>query len=264
MRDITLRALDVLRGVDVIAAEDTRRTRVLLSHHAISAHVVSLHAHNENRASEKVIAWLERGKSVAVVTDAGTPGVSDPGARVVSHVRDKGFPVVPVPGANAAICAFSASGFRAANVMLCGFLPRSPSERRDHLGHLKNARSALVFYEAPHRIVATVSDMSEVLGPERDAVIARELTKIHESFFAGTLRDAVEWLEQDADNRRGEFVIVIDCAASASRTDEAEAPRVLAALMSELPLKQAASLAARVTGVSKKKLYALGLELKNE
>ena len=264
MRDITLRALDVLGAVDIIAAEDTRKTRVLLSHHAISARMTALHAHNETRASEKVIGWLKQGKSVAFVTDAGTPAVSDPGARLVSRVREAGFPVVPIPGASAALCAFSASGLRAANLTVCGFLPRTQNERRDRLLTYKNAHAALVFYEAPHRIAASVRDMAEVLGAEREVVIARELTKIHESFFAGKLRDAVEWLEQDPDNRRGEFVVAIDYAESIEPTHEAEAQHVLAALMSELPMKQAASLAARITGVSKKKLYALGLELKNE
>jgi 16S rRNA (cytidine1402-2'-O)-methyltransferase len=264
LRDITLRALDVLRSADVIAAEDTRKTRVLLSHHEISARLVSLHAHNETRASEKVIALLGQGKNVALVTDAGTPAVSDPGAKLVARARQAGFPVVPVPGANAALCAFSASGLQSPRILLWGFLPRAGSERRHALAALTASASALVFYEAPHRIVAAVQDMAEILGVERRVVMARELTKIHESFFTGTLAEAVQWLELDADNRKGEFVVIVEESDSAPRTESDDSARVLATLMSELPLKQAASLAARITGVSKKKLYALGIELKNE
>ncbi len=263
LQDITLRALNVLRGVDVIAAEDTRRTRVLLSHYAIPARLFSLHAHNETRAGEKLIALLKEGKSVALVSDAGTPAVSDPGAKVVQQVRGAGFPVVPVPGANAALAAFSASGLQASRVLLCGFLPRASNERKALLEELKSINAALVFYEAPHRIVAALHDIADVLGKDRPAVIARELTKMYESFFSAKLSEVIEWLGRDEDNRKGEFVIVVDSSAKTLEVDDRETERILATLIAELPLKQAASLAAQITGASKKRLYALGLTLKS-
>jgi 16S rRNA (cytidine1402-2'-O)-methyltransferase len=263
LEDITLRALNVLRAADVVAAEDTRRTRALLSHHSISARLLSLHAHNEARVARKVVGLLEQGKSVAFVSDAGTPAINDPGAELVREVRSQGFPVVPVPGANAAVTAFSASGLKAPRVLLCGFLPRDRKERRDSLAELKAVPAALVFYEAPHRIAAALGDMVEVLGADRRTVIARELTKLYESFFSGELKDALEWVEKDEVNRRGEFVVIVDRGQRAQESDDAEARRVLAALISELPLKQAASLASEITGANKKKLYTLGLALKS-
>ncbi len=264
MRDITLRALDVLRSVDVIAAEDTRVTRVLLSHYWIEARLFSLHAHNEIRSAEKVIELLQSGKSVAIVTDAGTPAVSDPGAKLVARTREAGFSVVPVPGANAALSAFSVSGLQASRVLLCGFLPRATNDRRAALAETKTSASALVFYEAPHRIVAALEDMAVILGERRQTLIARELTKMHESCFSGTLAEAAQWVESDANNRRGEFVVVVDGVEPPARTESYDSERVLATLLAELPLKQAASLGAEITGVSKKKLYALGLELRNK
>ncbi|MGH8717781.1 MAG: 16S rRNA (cytidine(1402)-2'-O)-methyltransferase [Burkholderiales bacterium] len=264
LRDITLRALDVLKAVDVVAAEDTRKTRVLLEHYSISPRLIALHAHNENEAGEKVIALLQQGKSVALVSDAGTPGISDPGAKVSARVRQAGFPVVPLPGANAALAAFSASGLDASQVAICGFLPRTESQRRTALEGLKSHQAALIFYEAPHRIVSTVNDMAEILGEERSSVVARELTKIHESFFSGTLREAKRWLQEDANNRKGEFVVIVEGEAQREQPDNAATARILKTLADELPLKQAATLAAEITGLSRKKLYALGLELKNK
>lgn len=258
-----MRALDVLKQVNVIAAEDTRKTRALLTSHGINGRLMSMHAHNETRAAEKAISLLREGKSVALVTDAGTPGVSDPGAKLAALAREAGFLVVPIPGANAALAAFSASGLPESRIMLCGFLPRAANDRRKTLAELQFAPSALVFYEAPHRIVEAVRDMAQMLGEERPVVVARELTKIYESFFSGTLAQALQWLERDADNRKGEFVIIVARDESAAGTESDDSARVLATLVSELPLKQAASLAAQITGVSKKKLYAMGLELKN-
>ena len=262
LQDITLRALEVLRAVDVIAAEDTRRTRILLSHYAIAARVIPLHAHNEMRAAERLIAMLKEGQSVALVSDAGTPAINDPGAKVVQRVRESGFSIVPVPGANAALTAFSVSGLQASRVLLCGFLPRKPGERRVLLAELKSVHAALVFYEAPHRIAAALQDMADILGEDRVAVIARELTKMHETFFSAKLQEVLDWLARDEDNRRGEFVVVVDSPGKVSEGDEREAERVLATLIAELPLRQAASLAAQITGANKKRLYALGLALK--
>lgn len=264
LRDITLRALDVLRWVDVVAAEDTRVTRVLLSHHGIEARLVSLHAHNEIRSAGKVIERLREGKSVALVTDAGTPAVSDPGAKLVARTREAGFPVIPVPGPNAVLSAFSVSGLQVSRVLLCGFLPRAANDRRAALAEMKESASALAFHEAPHRIVAALEDMASILGERRQGLIARELTKMHESFFSGTLAEAVQWLKSDANNRRGEFVVVVEGVEPPARTESYDSERVLATLLAQLPLKQAASLGAEITGASKKKLYALGLELKNK
>ena len=262
LADITLRALDVLREVSMIAAEDTRMTRRLLDHHGVAgARLVAVHEHNENRAAPTVVDALTGGQSVALVTDAGTPGISDPGARLVQAVRDAGFDVCPIPGPNAAVTAMSVSGMQAPRFMFCGFLPSKAGERANALRELAPFPCALVFYEAPHRVAETLTDMAVILGGDRHIVIAREITKLFESVHRCALRDAPGWIAGDENRRRGEFVLIVDEPAAAM-SDGAEAERVLKLLLEELPVSQAAALAARITGAKKKGLYERALALK--
>jgi len=262
LSDVTLRALDVLRSVDVVAAEDTRVTAKLLNRHGISAGLIAVHEHNERRAAERVVALLAEGKSVALVSDAGTPAIADPGARVVAAVREAGYAVVPVPGANAAAAILSVSGFDASRYLFCGFLPARGSERRRVLADLKMQGALLVFYEAPHRVVDSVADMCEAFGADRDIVIARELTKVHESVHRCRLGEAVEWLQADENHRRGEFVLLVEGAAETPGSGSADAESVLKTLLEELPLKQAVALAVKLTGGNRNDLYRMALELK--
>jgi 16S rRNA (cytidine1402-2'-O)-methyltransferase len=258
--DITRRALETLAGVDIVAAEDTRVTRGLLTHYGIGTRLVALHAHNERGAAQKVLAWIAEGKSVALVSDAGTPGVSDPGALLVAEVRAAGHPVVPIPGASALTAALSASGIVAEGTVFAGFLPARGAERRARLAALAAGPWAIALFEAPHRVAQTLGDLHAALG-ERDVVIARELTKMFETIARVPLAEARAWVEADPDRRRGEFVLVVE-----GRAVEAAAgidPRaLLATLLTELPVKPAVALAVRLTGGKRNDLYALALELK--
>lgn len=262
---MTLRALDVLKEVDVIAAEDTRVTARLLNHYGITAgKLIALHEHNEQRSAPRVLALLAAGSSIALTSDAGTPAFSDPGARLIAAVREAGHPVVPIPGPNAAAAALSASGLTGPQFLFYGFLPAKAGERRKALHALTGCPFMLVFYEAPHRIVETVRDLSEILGGSRRLVIARELTKLFESIHASPLSDAAEWLAGDHDRVKGEFVLLVEGAHAAAAAGFAEATRILQVLLEELPVKQASALAARITGARKNELYALALEMKRE
>ncbi len=264
LRDITLRALDVLRSVDCVAAEDTRVTQKLLSHHGIHAKLLALHEYNERDAARRLISALAEGKSVALVSDAGTPGISDPGTAAVAQVREAGIRVVPIPGPNAAITAIAASGMRAATFCFHGFLPARKGERESTLAGLSRQTGLLVFYEAPHRIVESVESMAAVFGGERRIGIARELTKLFEQVHVCRLAEAGAWLRQDEDRRRGEFVLLVEgCAAGAAQPED-DSVRVLKLLLEELPLKLAVKLAAEITGARKNALYRRALELKKE
>ena len=265
LRDITLRALDVLAKVDMIAAEDTRNTSHLLRHFSLSAPLFALHEHNERSAAEKVISMLQAGKSVALVSDAGTPAVSDPGAIVVNMVRQAGLKVVPIPGANAAISAISAAGIVAPHFLFYGFLPHKSGSRRRELEALKALSFTLAFYESPHRILESVRDLQEVLGGDRSITIARELTKIFETIHTCRLDQALDWLLADPNQQKGEFVLLVSGAvAIETAAISQEAQRVLELLLAELPLKQAVKLATEISGAKKKELYALALQLKEE
>ena len=263
LSDITLRALEVLGAADTVAAEDTRNTRHLLQHHGIGdARLLALHQHNERGAAEKVIALLQQGQNVALVTDAGTPAVSDPGAVLVEAVREAGFRVIPVPGASAAVAALSASGLATPHFLFYGFLPNKSAARRTALQALAEHPYTLVFYEAPHRILDCVADLHAVFGDEREIVFARELTKLFESIHRCKLGEAMDWLNRDPNNQRGEFVLLVSGAQTQAGLD-AEAERVLKVLLEGLPLKQAVQLAAEITGVARNDLYQHALSLKS-
>lgn len=264
LSDITLRALETLKTVDAIAAEDTRHTSGLLSHFGISKKLIAVHEHNEHQSAEKLLLQLKAGENIALVTDAGTPCVSDPGAVVVDLVRKAGVKVVPIPGVSAVIAALSASGISQNGFLFHGFLPASGAARRKALELLKTQTVTLVFYEAPHRIVESIVDMANVLGAERRITIAREITKTFETIYSCALQDAEAWLQADANQQRGEFVLLVEAAAvkGAEEIPE-EAIRVLKLLLADLPLKQAVKLATEITNEKKNILYEFALTLKN-
>lgn len=265
LQDISLRALDILKNVDAIAAEDTRHSSGLLNHFGISKKLIAVHEHNEHQSAEKLLIQLNAGENIALVTDAGTPGISDPGAVVVDLVRKAGVKVVPVPGASAVIAALSASGITQNGFLFHGFLPASGSARRRALEILKTQTVTLVFYEAPHRILECVADLSQILGADRRITFARELTKTFETFYSCNLGDALAWLEADTNQQRGEFVLLVE--APAEKEVDAipeDAVRVLKLLLAELPLKQAVKLATDITQLKKNDLYEFALQLKNE
>ena len=264
LRDITLRALETLKAVDVIAAEDTRMTRNLLSHFGIATRMIAVHEHNERNAAQGIVNLLRQGQCVALVTDAGTPAVSDPGAKVVAAVHAAGLKVVPIPGASALIAAISASGEGEHGFAFHGFLPATAGERKRVLIRLKASSDTLVFYESPHRIVESVASLYEVFTDTRELVICRELTKKFETIHRVKLAEAVAWLEADGNNRRGEFVLVlskpsIGAAAEAEMVQEQALERTLAILCDELPVKQAVALAVKLTGEKKNKVYEMAL-----
>jgi 16S rRNA (cytidine1402-2'-O)-methyltransferase len=261
LRDVTLRALDILRSADIVAAEDTRVTATLLRRHGIAAKATTLHAHNETRRAAEIIAALAAGQSVALVSDAGTPAVSDPGARLVRAVREAGHRVVPIPGPSALATAIAAAGLRAERFAFVGFLPQQQKARNALLQALAPLPLALAIYEAPHRVQGTVDDLARMLGA-RDLVVARELTKAFETVVTMPLADAARWFGQDPNRTRGEFVLIVDAPAQArSIAPPADVDRWLAALAGELPPARAARVVAEVTGAPRDACYARALAL---
>lgn len=262
--DITLRALEVLKRVDVIAAEDTRHSQRLLDACGVRTRLIALHEHNEQSAASEVIRRLTQGQAVAMITDAGTPGVSDPGARAVARVREAGYRVVPVPGPSAAIAALSVAGFEQGGFLFVGFLPAKSGARRAAIEALREQPATLVLYESPHRIADALADLAQTLEPTRRLVIARELTKVYEQVVSLPLGEALAWLESDPNHARGEFVLLIEGAPPPRQGLDPEAERVLTLLLAELPLKTAARLAAEITRQPRNALYARALELKRD
>jgi 16S rRNA (cytidine1402-2'-O)-methyltransferase len=265
LRDLTLRAIDILGSADAIAAEDTRVTGVLLRHIGIATRPISLHEHNEAARAGEIVRVLRAGRSVALVSDAGTPAISDPGARLVRAVREAGFPVVPIPGACAAIAAVSAAGLAAERLLFLGFLPAAAKARRELLASVAREPSALVIYEAPHRVGATVAELGAALGGDRSLVVARELTKKFETITQMTLAEAPDWFAADPNRERGEFVLLVDAPTTSATVSDASTVdfrRLLAALVVELPPARAARVAAAATGLPRDMLYAQALAMK--
>jgi 16S rRNA (cytidine1402-2'-O)-methyltransferase len=263
LEDMSPRALRTLSEADLIAAEDTRHSGRLLRHFGIGTKTEAIHEHNERSQVPRLVEILKDGKSIAFITDAGTPLVSDPGFHLVRAARQAGIRVVPVPGACAAIAALSAAGLPSDRFVFEGFPPAKSAARRAVFEKLREESRTLIFYESPHRILESLKDMSEVFGGAREAVLARELTKQFETLHAGALAELLEWVGRDADQQLGEFVILIHGVPRAEReaVDE-EAVRVLKILLDELPVSQAAALAARITGLKKNKLYDYALTLR--
>jgi len=263
LQDLSLRAIAVLKGADVIAAEDTRTSSTLLAHYGISAKLIAAHEHNEMEAAARIVELLHAGKRVALISDAGTPAISDPGARLVRAVRAAGCAVIPVPGANAAVAALSAAGFEGP-FHFAGFLPPKSTARRAALRAFSELAATLVVYEAPHRIVELIDDLALEYPGERRVVLARELTKRFESIHATTAAEAPAWLAGDTNRQRGEFVVLVEAAPAQAREVGSEAERVLGLLLAELPVKTAAKLAAAISGAPRNALYARALELKQD
>jgi 16S rRNA (cytidine1402-2'-O)-methyltransferase len=262
--DITRRAVEVLSAVDLIAAEDTRHTRRLLQHLGIDKPLRSLHEHNERERVHALLERLRDGEQVALVSDAGTPLISDPGYPLVRACRAEGIRVVPVPGASALIAALSVAGLPTDRFRFEGFLPRRAPARRERLQALATAPETLVFYESAHRIEESLADLCAVFGEAREAVLARELSKRHETLLDGTLGELRARVCADPDQRRGEFVLVVAGAPAEAQGDEQALRTLLAVLLEELPLKQASAIAARLSGEKKNRVYRLALAMREE
>lgn len=257
--DITLRALEILRTVDVIAAEDTRVTLGLLRHFNIGTSVVALHKHNERAAADKILGYLSQGKCVALVSDAGTPAISDPGALTVAGVRDQGFRVEPIPGPSALTTVMSVAGLHDGRFLFYGFAPPKTAERKKALTSLARLPFPMVFYEAPHRIKRFVEDAVAVFGADRPIILAREVTKLYEEFHRCTLSDAGNWIDAHPHREKGEYVVVIQ---GVSAEPDARRQDVLPMLLEELPLSQAVKIAVRLTGEKRDEVYRRALSLK--
>ncbi|ACX86168.1 16S rRNA (cytidine(1402)-2'-O)-methyltransferase [Pectobacterium parmentieri] len=258
--DITQRALAVLASVDLIAAEDTRHTGLLLQHFAINARLFALHDHNEQQKADVLLAKLQSGQSIALVSDAGTPLINDPGYHLVRRCREAGVRVVPLPGACAAITALSASGLASDRFCYEGFLPAKTKGRKDKLRELGEEPRTLIFYESTHRLLDSLQDISEVLGAGRYVVLAREITKTWESIHGAPVGELLAWVKEDDNRRKGEMVLIVEGHQIDDSALSSEALRTLALLRAELPLKKAAALAAEIHGVKKNALYRYGLE----
>ncbi|MGB5741461.1 MAG: 16S rRNA (cytidine(1402)-2'-O)-methyltransferase [Sedimenticolaceae bacterium] len=261
--DISLRALETLRRVDRVAAEDTRHSRRLLVHLGIDKPIMSLHEYNESRAAQRILDYLREGESIALISDAGTPLISDPGFPLVRACLAQGVNVIPVPGACALIAALSVSGQPTDRFRFEGFLPRKQLARRSYLRRMATETATLVFYESSHRILESLCDLRDVFGPDRAATLARELTKIHETVKPGTLGELVAWVEADDKQRRGEFVLIVG-GMPAGAVGAMDSDKLLTVLLEELPIKQAATLAARVTGEKRNIIYRRALALQRE
>ncbi len=260
--DIGLRALHILEIADAVACEDTRVTKNLLGLYGLEKELISAHQHNEREAAEKLIARLQQGERIALVSDAGTPAISDPGAKIVDSIRQAGINVVPVPGPSAAVTALSASGLTDESFLFVGFLPAKATQRQTVLQKLKDSPATLVIYEAPHRVRDTVRTLADIFEPSRTVVIARELTKLFEEIHRCPLSEALSWLEENRNRQKGEFVLLVQ-GAPAREDDESQARHILSVLLDELPAGTAAALTAKITGIRKNRLYDMALEIKN-
>jgi 16S rRNA (cytidine1402-2'-O)-methyltransferase len=263
LADFSFRAVEVLKTVDLIAAEDTRHIKMLLQHYGIVNKLVSLHQYNEDKASLIILEKLREGLSIALVSDAGTPLLSDPGMPLVKMVKEAGLDVVPIPGACALIAALSASGLPVSQFSFEGFLPRTSSARKAFFSERVNSPKTWVFYESCHRILASLQDMSEVLSLDREIVIARELTKLHETIVKVSLGEALDMVSQNENMRKGEFVVIVDGAVvdKSEQLISPEQEKVLRILLRECSIKSAVAIAVEITGVRKKLLYQAALEI---
>lgn len=257
--DITLRALRVLREVNLIAAEDTRHSKLLLQHFNIVTPTISLHEFNQTKRAPLLVERLLQGDSIALISDAGTPLISDPGYDLLQAVQAAGINISPIPGACAAITALCASGLSTQQFIFQGFLPSKASERQQLLQQLQCETRTVIFYEAPHRIIDCVQDMCAILGAEREVVLAKELTKLFETFFRGSLKQASEWLTSDANHHKGEFVVLLQGASPSQDSNEIapETLRILNLLRQQLSAKQAVELTAQITGEKKNRLKSV-------
>ena len=261
LQDITQRALDTFAQVDLIAAEDTRHSGLLLSHYGIKKPFFALHDHNEQEKAHILVEKLKQGSHIALISDAGTPLISDPGFHLVRQCREAGIRVVPLPGACAAITALCASGIASDRFCFEGFLPAKSKARKDKLENIAEEDRTLIFYESTHRILDTLEDMQSVLGEERYIVLAREITKTWETITGNTIKNLREWLLEDANRTKGEMVLIVEGKPKSDNNDEisSQAVKALELIAEELPLKKAAAIVAELYGYKKNALYQFGL-----
>lgn len=262
--DMTPRAVSVLRQVDVIAAEDTRHSRRLMNHFGIDTPLIPCHDFNERQQAQSIIQRMRQGESVALISDAGTPLISDPGFFLVRSVREAGFAVVPVPGACAYIAALSVSGLPTDRFCFEGFLPAKSVARRKRLEALATFPATWGVYESPHRIMELMADLVAVIGPERYIAVAREISKTFETVLVGSVAEVMAVMESDSNQQRGEFVVLLEgYKAPAGEVIEPQVSQMLVRLMEELPIKKAAAVVSDLTGVRKKDLYELGMKIRS-
>lgn len=259
--DMTFRAIDILKSVSIVAAEDTRQSAQLFKHYNISTQLTACHDHNESNKIEQLVQKLLAGDSVALISDAGTPLISDPGFKLVRAAQENGIKVLPVPGACAAIAALSAVGLPSDRFSFEGFLPSRASQRISQLEKLKNETQTLIFYEAPHRILESIKDMAQVFGEDRPVGFAREITKTFETIKKMTLKDLVSFIENDHNQEKGEIVVVVGGAAAKTDLEQEKLDELLKRLLQDLSVKAASQLAADLTGIKKKVAYQRALEL---
>lgn len=260
LQDITQRALNILTQVDLIAAEDTRHSGLLLNHYAIKKPFFALHDHNEQQKARVLVEKLQQGQNIALISDAGTPLISDPGFHLVRQCRQAGIQIVPIPGACAAITALCASGIASDRFCFEGFLPAKSKARCDKLQILAKEDRTLIFYESTHRILDTLSDMQHILGAERYVVLAREITKTWETIVGNRLAELIDWLQQDPNRIKGEIVLIVEgCQQQSNVEFEPQALKALSLLQQELPLKKAAAIVAELYGYKKNALYQYAL-----
>ncbi len=259
--DMVPRAIEVLQMVDYIAAEDTRHSARLLQHFSIDTPLIAYHDYSDERRLSKLLEDLEAGQSIALISDAGTPLISDPGYPLVNRARDLGVPVIPIPGACALVAALSASGLPAERFVFEGFLPPKSGARKQALAAIAKQPRTVIFYESPHRILASLHDIQEVLGKEREVAIARELTKTYETILSGSIASLIEQVTSDTNQQRGEFVVMIKALANKPTAQlNSDVELMMSVLLTELPTKQAASIAAKITGLKKRDLYQWALK----
>ena len=258
LADITERALEILNNVDLIAAEDTRHSGKLLSHFGIKTRMFALHDHNEKQKSLQLVEQVQAGQSIALISDAGTPLISDPGYNLVNVAREHGVSVVPIPAPSAVITALSAAGLPTDKFLFAGFLPVKQQAKINELEKYQHAEFTTVFYESPRRIIDTLNQVTETLGAERQVVLAKELTKHFESFVKGSAEQVIAWLDEDSDRQQGEMVLIL----SPNKIDSAispEAEKLMRLLMAELPIKKSAAVTAQMFDLKKNDLYKLAL-----
>lgn len=264
LNDMVPRAVQTLHSVSLIACEDTRHSKKLLNHFNIDKPCVAYHDHGDRQMLEKLLLRLEKGEDIALISDAGTPLISDPGYRIVAEARARGITVLPIPGACAAIAALSVSGLPTDRFFFGGFLPAKTAQRKTALDKYKSAPETLVFYEAPHRILETVVDMIEVFGQHRQGFLAREISKAFETFLQGSLEQLQQQIAVDSNQQRGEIVLVIAGAEEKTASTSVSSEKVLKLLLKELPASKAASLTAKICGADKKAMYQVALQLQGK
>jgi len=262
--DMVPRAVETLLSVSVIACEDTRHSKKLLDHFSIDKPCIAYHDHTDKKSSYNILKRLRAGEDVALISDAGTPLISDPGYRLVSEARQQGYSVIPIPGASAVVAALSVSGLPTDKFKFMGFLPAKSTQRKTSLSAVKGSAETMVYYEAPHRIADTIADMLDIFGADRSAFMAREISKTFETYLQGSMAELLALVQADSNQQRGEIVLVIAGAANESDVVSVDAEKVLGLLLKELPLTKAASLTAKISGGDKKQLYQLGLSLQQK